>query len=83
MSTFTFGDERAVREAIAHLKNSRVDSVSAQKYPMELNPEDLETVLRSLAALGKDRNLLTEPELGDRAASLYSSILETLGVEVV
>lgn len=83
MSTFTFDDERAITQAIAAMKNNAVSDKPFPHYDISLNAEDLETVLCSLLIVAKDRNLVNEVGTGERASSLYSGILETLGVEVV
>ena len=70
MVTFTFGDPQALKYALA---------IPPHKYPMELNPHDLETVLTALLALSER----DETDIGENAGLLYSGILETLGIEVI
>lgn len=81
MMSFTHGDPQAITRAVANATRIPNPSpINAGKYPMTMNPVDLQTVLYALQFFGESGH---HPEMCENASSLYSGILQTLGVEVI
>jgi hypothetical protein len=53
------------------------------KYNMSLNCEDMRMLLDALIYYAEDDSGYANPELQDRAASLRTGILTTLGIEEI
>lgn len=78
LMSYTHGSPHAITRAINNLLKPGYGTTEG-KYPVEYSQYDLHTVLAALCEFGQGG----DTELRENASSLYSGILQTLGVETI